>query len=132
MKHNAKLRPYYFSVNVLVLTVVFHRQTLKNRQFQAKLLVFWNLLAKYNHDGTSVFFQWFFKNDPHFNAVESFIKDSNLQKKGNMNPYYYQQCISILSQYKVDSDDYGRSMSLLEPYFLNVKKYFDLLHHNSN
>ena len=29
-------------------------------------------------------------------------------------------------------EDYGRSLGLLEPYFLNIKKYFDLLDHNSN
>ena len=33
MKCNAKLRLYYFSVNVSVLAVVFRRQILKNRQF---------------------------------------------------------------------------------------------------
>ena len=37
---NAKLRPYYFSVNLSVLAVVFRRQISKNRQFQAKLSVF--------------------------------------------------------------------------------------------
>ena len=35
-------------MNVSVLAAVFHRQFSKNRQFQAKLLVFWNLLVKYN------------------------------------------------------------------------------------
>ena len=35
-------------MNVSILVVVFHRQFSKNQQFQAKLLVFWNFLAKCN------------------------------------------------------------------------------------
>ena len=40
VKRNVKLHPNYFSVNVSVLAVVFHRQILKHREFQAKLLAF--------------------------------------------------------------------------------------------
>ena len=40
VKCNAQLCPNYFSVNVSVLAVVFHRQLSRNRQFQAKLLGF--------------------------------------------------------------------------------------------
>ena len=48
VKCNAKLCSNYFSANVSVLVVVFRRQFLKNRPFQAKLLGFLNLPVKYN------------------------------------------------------------------------------------
>ena len=48
VKCNAKLRRNEFSVNVSVLAVVFRQQFSKNRQFQAQLSFFLNLLAKYN------------------------------------------------------------------------------------
>ena len=47
VKCNTKLRSNYFSVNVSVLAIVFRRQISKNQQFQGKLSVFLNLLAKY-------------------------------------------------------------------------------------
>ena len=39
-KYNVRLLSDYFYVNVSVLAVVFRRQILKTRQFQAKLSVF--------------------------------------------------------------------------------------------
>ena len=51
-----------------------------------------------------------------------------------MNPYS-QQCISILPQCKVDSDDRGGLWKVNEfvgTIFSNVKKYFNFLQHNSN
>ena len=48
VKCKAKLRFNYFSVNVSLLAIVFHRQISKNKQFHAKLSVFWNFSAKYN------------------------------------------------------------------------------------
>ena len=48
MKCNAKLPPYYFSVNVSVLALAFRGEIKKNRQFFLKLSGFLNFSAKYN------------------------------------------------------------------------------------
>ena len=55
MKCNEKLRCNEFSVNVFLLATVFRWQFSKNWQFQAKLLVFWKLLAKYKKASTKTF-----------------------------------------------------------------------------
>ena len=52
---NAELCPNYFSVKVSVLAVVFYQQFSKIQQLQAKLLVFLNLLMKYNSYYESVY-----------------------------------------------------------------------------
>ena len=46
VKCNAKLRSNYFSLNVSILAIIFCQKISKNRQFQAKLWVFWNLPSK--------------------------------------------------------------------------------------
>ena len=43
---NAELCPNYFSVNVSILAVVFHRQISENQQFCLKLLVFLEIVGE--------------------------------------------------------------------------------------
>ena len=79
---NAESCPNYFSVNISILAVVFHRQISKNRQFCLKFVLVWVSIhcesQIENQDLQAG--EWWWQN---FNSINSHVQEQKVKQKWN-------------------------------------------------